>query len=77
VTPRLIDVKVVTRASKSEVMGVMEDGALKVRVAALPEGGKANEELCRTLAAHFGVAGRHVEVVAGLKSTRKTVRIGE
>ena len=69
-------VKVVPRASKSEVVGTMADGALKVKVAAVPEKGKANEELRAVLARHYGVAVRDVEVIAGAGSTRKRVRIG-
>lgn len=60
------------RANRSEVVGLMADGALRVKVAAVPEDGKANEELCRVLAAHFGV--KRVEVITGKTSTRKTVR---
>ncbi len=71
-----IDVKVIPRASRSEVVGSMGDGALKVRVAAVPEKGKANEELRQLLARHFGIPVRDVEVVAGATSTRKRVRIG-
>lgn len=70
-----IDVKVVPRASRSEVAGTMADGALKVKVAAVPEKGKANEELREVLARHFGVAARDVEIVAGASSTRKRVRV--
>jgi hypothetical protein len=70
-----VNVKVVPRASRSEVAGTMADGALKVKVAAVPEDGKANEELCRLLADHFGVAARDVTIVAGASSTRKRVRI--
>lgn len=70
-----IDVKVVPRSSRSEVAGAMADGTLKVKVAAVPEKGKANAELCAVLAAHFGVAARQVEVIAGTTSTRKRVRI--
>jgi uncharacterized protein len=68
-------VKVVPRASRSEVVGTMDDGALKVKVAAVPEKGKANDELCATLARHFSVGISAVEVVAGATSTRKRVRI--
>lgn len=71
-----IGVKVIPRASRSEVVGEMADGSLKVRVAAVPEDGKANEELRRTLAEHFGVAARDVTIVSGATSTRKRVRIG-
>ena len=53
----------------------MDDGALKVKVAAIPERGKANEELCEVLARHYNVPVRDVEVVAGLTSTRKRIRI--
>jgi uncharacterized protein (TIGR00251 family) len=70
-----IAVKVVPRASRSEVVGTMEDGALKVKLAAVPEKGKANEELCQVLARHFSVRERDVELIAGATSTRKRVRI--
>lgn len=64
----------IPRASRSEVVGEMADGTLKVKVAAVPEDGKANEELCRLLAAHYGAS--HAEVIAGKTSTRKQVRLG-
>lgn len=70
-----IAVKVVPRSSRSEVAGTLADGALKVKVAAVPEKGKANEELRAVLAKHFGVAERDVEVVSGAASTRKRVRV--
>ena len=71
----VLDVKVVPRASKSEVVGPMADGALKVKVAAVPEDGKANEELRATLARHFKVSARDVEILSGHASTRKRVSV--
>ncbi len=70
-----VDVKVVPRASRSEVAGTMADGSLKVKVAAVPEKGKANQEFCAVLARHFDVPARSVEVISGAASTRKLVRI--
>lgn len=70
-----LSVKVVPRASKSEIVGQMEDGTLKVRVAAVPEKGRANAELCEVIARHYRVPVSKVEVIAGTTSTRKTVRI--
>ena len=70
-----VNVKVIPRSSKSEVIGEMADGVLKVKLAAVPEKGKANQELCDVLARHFGVPTRDVELVAGATSTRKRVRI--
>lgn len=72
-----LTVKVVPRSSKSEVAGTMADGSLKVKVAAVPEKGKANEELCAVLARHFNVPLSRVSVVAGATSTRKRVRIDQ
>ena len=68
------DVRVVPRASKSGVAGE-HGGALRVRVAAPPVEGAANEELVRTLARALGVAPRAVEIVGGLSSKNKRVRV--
>lgn len=65
----------IPKSSKSEVAGVLDDGTLKVKVAAPPERGRANEELRATLAKHFGVSVRDVEIVSGETSQRKRVRI--
>jgi uncharacterized protein len=68
------DVRVVPRASKSGVAGE-HGGALRVRVAAPPVEGAANEELVRTLARALGVPTRAVEIVGGLASKNKRVRV--
>ncbi len=68
-------VKVVPRSAASSVAGAMADGTLKVKVAAVPEKGKANAELCAVLARHFRVPLSAVSVIAGATSTRKRVRI--
>lgn len=67
-------VRVVPRASKSALAGE-HGGALKVRVAAPPVEGAANEELSRFLARAFGVAAREVEIVSGHASKTKRVRV--
>lgn len=67
-------VRVVPRASKTAVAGE-HDGALKVRVAAPPVEGAANEELLRFLARELGVPARSIEIVAGRASKSKRVRV--
>jgi uncharacterized protein len=70
-------VKVIPRSSRSGIAGELADGTLKVQVNAAPERGKANEELCRVLAGHFGVPRSQVVVVSGQSSTLKLVRISK
>ncbi|HWW77209.1 MAG TPA: DUF167 domain-containing protein [Pyrinomonadaceae bacterium] len=67
-------VRVVPRASRTAAAGE-HDGALRVRVAAPPVEGAANEELVRFLARTFGVAAREVEILSGHASKSKRVRV--
>jgi uncharacterized protein (TIGR00251 family) len=68
-------VKVIPRSSRSEIVGEMEDGTLKVKIAAPPEKGQANEELCALLAKHYGVTKGAVSVVSGQSAPRKLIRV--
>jgi hypothetical protein len=70
-----LDVKVIPRSSRSEVNEVMDDGALKVKLCAIPEKGRANEELIAVLADYFKVPRGNVELLSGEASRRKRVRI--
>jgi uncharacterized protein (TIGR00251 family) len=68
-------VKVIPRSSKTEMAGEMADGTLKVKIAAPPEKGKANEALCTFLAAHYGVPRSAVTIVSGHSAALKLVRV--
>lgn len=68
-------VKVIPRSKKNEVGAEMADGTLKVHVTAPPEKGKANQQVCEVLAAHYKVPVRAVEIVTGHGNPRKVVRI--
>lgn len=68
-------VKVIPRSARSEIAGEMADGTLKVKVAAQPEKGKANEALCAFLAGHYGVPRTAVTIVSGHTSALKLVRV--
>lgn len=62
------------RAARSEIAG--EHGeTLKVRLAAPPVAGAANDELVRVLARALGVARADVEIVRGHTARTKTVRV--
>lgn len=68
-----IRVKVIPRSARTEIAGTMADGTIKIRVAAPPEKGKANDELARFLASHFGVS--RVEIISGHTAALKMVRL--
>jgi len=68
-------VRVVPRASRTELAGV-ENGDLKIRLAAPPVGGAANAQLVRFLADILRVGRSGVSIQAGLKSKRKRVVVG-
>jgi uncharacterized protein (TIGR00251 family) len=67
-------VQVVPRASRSEIVGE-HNGALRIRIAAPPVEGAANEELVRLLARVLGVPRNAIDITAGHTSKRKTVRV--
>ncbi|MGB7207664.1 MAG: DUF167 domain-containing protein [Pyrinomonadaceae bacterium] len=70
----IFTIRVVPRASKSEIVGEVE-GNLKVRISAPPVDGAANDEVVRVLAKAFGVAKSNVVIVAGQTSKTKRIRI--
>jgi uncharacterized protein len=74
--PITVRVKVTPRSTRSEVAGELADGTLKVRIAAVPEHGKANLALIALLAAHFGVPHTSVAIVSGHTASLKLVKIG-
>lgn len=68
-------VKVIPRSAKNEIAGEMADGTLKVKIAAPPEKGKANDVLCGFLAEHYGVPRSAVTILSGHSAALKLVRI--
>ena len=69
----IIQVKVIPGARKTLVKS--EADGLRVYLNAPPVDGKANEALVDVLAEHFGVRRRQVEIIKGLKTRHKTIKI--
>ncbi|MDG2476736.1 MAG: DUF167 domain-containing protein [Phycisphaerales bacterium] len=67
----LIRIKAVPGASRNEVGGPLGD-RLKVRISAPPEGGRANQAICRMLSKMLGFP---VTIEAGHGSPLKTARV--
>ncbi|MCC7359142.1 MAG: DUF167 domain-containing protein [Anaerolineales bacterium] len=70
-----ITVKVSPRAKKTEVAGVMDDGTLKIRLAAPPVDGAANQELIRFLAQALRLSPLQIDIIAGATAERKLISL--
>jgi len=70
----LIDIFVQTRASKSEVVGV-HDGTVRVRIAAPPVDGAANDAIIELLSKRFKVRKADIQIVSGATGRRKRVLV--
>ncbi len=70
----VIRVKAVPGASRDSIAGALGD-RLKVRVAAPPEGGRANEAIERLLESALGLSRGAAAVTAGRASPEKQVRL--
>jgi uncharacterized protein (TIGR00251 family) len=68
-------VKVIPKSAKTELTGYLPDGTWKVKVAAAPEKGKANQALCAFLAERLGVAPSKIRIVTGESSRLKRIRV--
>ncbi len=70
-----LEIKVIPRASRTEVRGRMADGTLRIALNAPPADGKANRELQKFLAGEFGTSLPSIRLLSGITSRRKLVSI--
>lgn len=70
----VLAIKVVPKASKSEIVG-WEGAALKIRIKAVPEKGEANEELIDFLSETLDIPKSHISLVGGKTSRNKKVKL--
>lgn len=71
-----IEVKVIARASKCEVVPLAEH-RFKVKLTRPALEGKANEQLIQVLADYFGVSKASVHIVSGERASLKRLRIDD
>ncbi len=69
-----VKIRAVPNASKTQVCGWHGD-AVKVKLQAVPEGGRANEELIRFLAEALGLPRRAITLVTGDTSRDKRISV--
>lgn len=69
-----VAVRVVPRAPRSRVIG-LHGGAVKIKVAAPPVEGAANDELCAFVAGLCGVRSSQVEILSGGRGREKVLLV--
>jgi uncharacterized protein YggU (UPF0235/DUF167 family) len=73
--PAYFRMKAIPKQPKTEYVSTMADGTLKIRVAAVPEKGKANAEIIRFFAETLNVSKSRIEIVSGAGDAVKLVRV--
>lgn len=68
-------VRVTPRASRNEIVELLEDGTIKVRIAAPPSDNEANETLIEFLSEVLGVPKSRLDIVAGASGRDKLISI--
>lgn len=68
-------VRVTPRASRNEIVEVLDDGTIKVRLAAPPADNEANEALINFLSEILGVPKTKLDIVAGTVGRDKLVSV--
>ena len=70
-----IAVRVTPRASRNKIVEVLEDGTIKIHIAAPPVDGEANEKLILFLAEVLNVPKSRLEIVAGQSGRDKLISV--
>ncbi len=68
-------VRVTPRSSHNEIVELMEDGTIKVRIAAPPSDNEANETLIKFMAEVLGVPKSRLDIVAGASGRDKLISV--
>jgi uncharacterized protein len=68
-------VRVTPRASRNEIVEMLDDGTIKVRLAAPPADNEANKALIEFLADILGVPKSRLDIVAGVTGRDKLIAV--
>lgn len=73
--PDYLRIKVIPKSMRNEVVEIMDDDTIKIRIKAVPEKGKANKELISFLADELDLAKENFEIISGKHDPLKLIRI--
>lgn len=70
-------VKIVPKSSRNQIVGEIEPGTVKIKIAAVAAKGKANEELIRYLSEIFEKPKKNISIISGMRSPLKIIKIDQ
>lgn len=71
----MLHIHVRPNAAKSELVGFLDDGSLKVNIAAPADGGRGNDVLEKFIANLFHVRVTNVQIISGRTARLKLVKV--
>ena len=72
---RIIEIKVKTNALSNGIITILDNKKYLVNIRIEPEKGKANNKLISLLAEFFKVHQKNIEIIKGIKTKNKIIRI--
>ncbi len=70
-----LQLRITPRASRNEIVGILNDGTIKIHITAPPVDDKANQALVEYLAEVLGVSKSRIDIVAGKSGRDKLVSV--
>lgn len=74
-TSGMLKIRVTPRAKTNEIIEILPDGTVKIRLTAPPLNGKANKALIRFLSSILDIPRSNIEIISGSKGRNKTLRV--
>ncbi len=68
----VLHIKVIPRASKNEIVGIIGD-RLKIKIKAPPVDGEANAEIIKFFSKLLGIPKRQIRILRGLNASSKDI----
>lgn len=73
---KYLRIKVLPKSPKNEVVEILDDETIKIRIKAAPEKGRANKELISFLSKELATPTSNIKILSGKTDQLKLVKIG-
>ncbi|MFH1218546.1 MAG: DUF167 domain-containing protein [Candidatus Peregrinibacteria bacterium] len=70
-----LQVKVIPKSPKNEIIEILADNTVKIRIKAPPEKGRANAELLKFLSKELNLPLQNLSIISGKTEQRKLIKI--